>query len=214
MFRTYKNVRYDLSVCFLAVPIICHYQGDVSLSVYKYRVSIIVSCVSCVKAVLWRCAPRDRPPFVCYNVISATRTRSWFITSSRLFSALSPPHPATSWSYSIQLAYPFPNPVGKVTGPKYSLFYTHKFVSVINTELPDLPSSLISLFLPYFAFPFMSFRLYVVLSSVFSLSFTVFGAGVAQYSVWLRARGLRFGSRQRQRIFPLASASGPALGPP
>jgi hypothetical protein len=36
---------------------------------------------------------------------------------------------------------------------------------------------------------------------------------VAQYSDWLRAERPGFDPRQRQRIFPLTSASKPALGP-
>jgi hypothetical protein len=38
-------------------------------------------------------------------------------------------------------------------------------------------------------------------------------AGVAEYNVWLRTGRLGFDSWQRQGIFPVASASTPALGP-
>jgi hypothetical protein len=36
---------------------------------------------------------------------------------------------------------------------------------------------------------------------------------LSQHSVWLQTGRLGFDPRQRQRIFPLASASRPALGP-
>jgi hypothetical protein len=93
-----------------------------NLSCVFKRVFIQGFCNSelCVKAISTTSEQRDRLPFVRNEVISATRTRSWFITSFRLSSTPFPPQPSMSWCYSALSVYP-PNPVGKDTAPKYDL---------------------------------------------------------------------------------------------
>jgi hypothetical protein len=48
--------------------------------------------------------------------------------------------------------------------------------------------------------------------NIFQICPFLFGAGVAQYSVWIQTRPV-FDTRQRQRMFPLTSVSRPTLRP-
>jgi hypothetical protein len=54
----------------------------------------------------------------------------------------------------------------------------------------------------------------ISLQAILFVTFCEAGAReLSQYSVWLRTGWLGYNPRQRQRIFPLVSASRPALGP-